>query len=121
MDKNKASRRGRNSLPGDEKRTHCVSVRLNKIELEWLDKQRKNNKKEYLRGEYLRMAALGKLPKVVPGVNKKTWLELGFVGNNLNQIARHLNEGDRVIIDEIVSVLSELRDPLIGIKGDLNG
>lgn len=120
MDKNKSSRRGRNSLSDDEKRTHCVSVRLNKLELNWLDTHRQKNKKKYLRGEYLRMAGLGKLPKVVPGVNKKTWLELGAVGNNLNQIARLLNEGDRVIIDEIVSVLSDLRDPLIGIKGDLN-
>ncbi len=122
MDKNKSSRRGRNSLSDDEKRTHCVSVRLNKLELNWLDTHRQKNKKKYLRGEYLRMSSLGNLPRVIPEINKNVWLELGAIGNNLNQIAKKLNKGHRsqgALIEKFVVELNSLRNEVIGLKKEL--
>jgi len=108
----KRRRRGRDKLPADEKRDHCVSVRLNKKELSWLDQ----NRKKYKRGEYLRMASLDKLPKIVPKINRSTWIELGAIGNNLNQISRKLNSDQFLLIDDFVDNVSNLRDALLGIE-----
>src|ERR1051325_1448222 len=53
---------------------------------------------------YLRECALGRPPRITPPVNLKSVAELSRVGNNLNQIARRLNErtGDDPSVDELV-------------------
>ena len=45
-------------------RIHCVSVRLNKEELELLNASRGDKRK----GEWLRMASLQKLPPAIPAI-----------------------------------------------------
>jgi len=86
-------RHGPQPLADDLKRTRCVSVRLHVGELAWLDEQRAAVQMQ--RGEYLRSAAMGKLPPTIPAVNREQWAELARTAANLNQIARHLNEGLR--------------------------
>lgn len=116
--KTKKSRRGPVALPENEKRSHTVSVRLNESELAWLDEQR--SKIRMRRGEYLRFAATGKLPPVVPEINREAWVLLSRSAANLNQIARHFNAGDDPAYHDIVNCLREFRCALIDAGGAKN-
>jgi hypothetical protein len=102
-------------LPADSRREHCVSVRLNAAELAALDTRRGS----FQRGEWLRMAALDKLPPTVPAINAQAWAELARAAANLNQIARALNAGEKVERGGIRDQLNQFRAALIG--ADLEG
>ena len=90
-DTTKRRRRGPQPLPAGEKRRHAVSVRLNATELAKLDGQRSPIKMQ--RGEYLRAAALHRLPPTIPAINREAWTELAREAVNLNQLAKYLNQG----------------------------
>lgn len=113
----RSARRGPAPLSDEERREHCVSVRLNVGELAMLDKRRGN----FQRGEWLRMAALGmdKLPPTVPAINAQAWAELARAAANLNQIARALNQGEKVERGGLRDQLNQFRAALIG--ADLEG
>ena len=68
-------------------RIHCVSVRLNNLELNILDQERK----QHANGEWLRMCLLKTQPVVVPEINRSTWKMLGEINHRLNEILNHLN------------------------------
>jgi Mobilization protein NikA len=87
MSDDRRSRRGPGPLDPTDKRDHCVSVRLNDRELALLNERRG----KFQRGEWLRMAALDKLPPMIPPLNQQAWAELARASANLNQIARELN------------------------------
>lgn len=53
-------------LPAEKRRTHCVSVRLNARELRLLDERRARVGMQ--RGEYLRVAALKRIPRPIPAI-----------------------------------------------------
>lgn len=72
-----------------DQRRHAVSCRLTDAELSRLDKLRG----EVSRGEWLRLAAMSKPPRIVPTVNKVAWADLSRVAGNLNQLNRAINEG----------------------------
>jgi hypothetical protein len=76
---------GRRSLPKDELRTHCVSVRLNDAELAELDRARRR----FQRGEAMRMLALTSLPTpiIVSEVNQKLAADIGRSFGNLATVA----------------------------------
>ena len=63
-------------------------------------------------GEFCRVAALGKkLPAgIVPELNRKSWMELSRIGNNLNQIAKNLNQGGGD--SGLVPVLEDLKSQI---------
>lgn len=108
-------RRGRTPLEQSDKRTHCVSVRLNQSELDLINSKRGNMRL----GEWLRCAAFDKLPPTVPEVNIKKWAELAAVSGNINQIAKHLNKNpsiDDSLITHIKKTLSEFRAALLGVS-----
>lgn len=113
-DDSKRRRRGPAPLSDREKRVHTVSVRLNDAELAKLDKQR--DAVQMQRGEYLRAAALHRLPQTIPDINKESWVSLSRTAANLNQIAHQINAGNMLPLDEIRSVLDDLRRELIGAK-----
>lgn len=71
----------------DELRLYCVSVRLNKKELEKVEELRGR----YRKGEWLRMASLSKLPPMIPEVNKDVWIRLGEISQKLNRLIVHLD------------------------------
>ncbi len=98
-------------LPGNDPRQHCVSVRLNKVELKKLDIQRGT----LARGEYLRCAALDKLPPSIPAINQTAWVKLASAAGNLNQIAKHLNGVGDIDIENIREELAVFRLCLISI------
>lgn len=111
INETRAKRRGRTALK--DPRTHCVSVRLNDEELNILNNKRGSMKQ----GEWLRCAALDKLPPTVPELNIKKWVEIGKAANNINQIAHKLNKNaiiDDAQINAIRQLLSEFRAALLG-------
>lgn len=115
INESRAKRRGRTAL--EDPRTHCISVRLNNEELEILNAKRGKMKQ----GEWLRCAALDKLPPIVPEPNIKKWLELAKASNNINQIAHKLNK--YASIDEsqfsyIREIINEFRAALIGVSSN---
>lgn len=118
VDVSKRRRRGRiDLLPGD-KRTHTISTRLNDEELILLDQKCAEYKMQ--RGEFLRTAALHKLPYQIPKINQQQWIEMARSASNLNQIAHHLNNaGSDYYIPEIETIrkeLSNFRNALLNIK-----
>jgi hypothetical protein len=118
VDVSKRRRRGRiDLLPGD-KRTHTISTRLNDEELNLLNQKCAEYKMQ--RGEFLRTAAIHKLPPQIPQVNAEQWVELARSASNLNQIAHHLNNaGSDYYISEIETIrkeLSNFRNTLLNIK-----
>ena len=70
-------------------------------------------------GEYIRATALNqKIPRSVPKINREIYIELGRIGNNINQIARVANvgikRGDRLNVE--MNQLSELSEYLDRLK-----
>jgi len=115
-DESKRRRRGPAPLDATDKRGNTVSVRLNDAELERLDSQR--DAVQMQRGEYLRAAALHRLPPTIPAVNREAWVALARTAANLNQIAHRLNAGDAFPLAEVRAMLDTFRRDLIGVKHD---
>ncbi|MHB1321365.1 MAG: hypothetical protein ACYCY0_07345 [Acidithiobacillus ferrivorans] len=118
----KRSRRGPVSLPAYALRQHCVSVRLNAAELAKLDASRGR----YQRGEWLRMAGIGKLPPFIPELNQKAWVSLAQVANNLNQYQAAINQGKATgyppdVLEALRDQVQSLRRELIGIADSGEG
>lgn len=116
LDLTKRKRVGPTRLPVNEKRSHTVSVRLNDAELAALDTQR--SPVQMQRGEYLRAAALHRLPPIIPETNQQQWIALSRSAANINQIARKLNESGFELSDVnlIKSELTVFRMGLIGTR-----
>ena len=111
------SRRGPLPIDAEAKRGHCVSVRVNAAELAQLDQQRAPV--EMKRGEYLRAAALHRLPPTIPAINREAWAAMARVAGTLNQYQRAINEGKAhghppEAIDELRALVSQFRLDLIG-------
>lgn len=112
MTDERKSKRGPKPLDVGEKRTHTVSVRLNPAELEMLDSKRG----PLQRGEWLRVAALDKLPHSIPPLNAQAYAALARSAANLNQLAHRVNAGEQPAISELAELLSEFRQQLLGAK-----
>lgn len=124
FDETKRRRRfGPEPKTSEQKRTHCVSSRLNTLELAELDERRKAVNME--RGEYMRCAALGVPPTQIPELNREMWVSLSRSASNLNQLNKRLailfskQESDAILeaiglIDTLKLELSEFRNTLIG-------
>lgn len=92
-------------------RVHTISTRLNDEELEKL--RRKKGKMPY--GVYIRNMLLSRMSGVVPKVNQEIYSETARWASALNQIARRLNMGEDVEMQEVVSLLKNFRQALLGI------
>lgn len=109
--------RGR-ATPENEKRKHAVTCRLTDDEKTKVDQLRG----AITRGEWLRRAALGKPPRMIPELNRQAWVELARLTANLNQLARAVNEGKRdlpqVDFESLRELTQQLRLELIGGKSE---
>lgn len=112
-------KRGGQTLPADEKRTHCVSVRLNQVELAELDQARE--KTEMQRGTYLRSVSRGVVPKIIPEINKQAWRELARMAGNLNQLQAAINSGQLVGGQVATDMITELYLEVQGLRMELIG
>lgn len=102
---------GRPRISDAEKRKHGVTCRLTDAEQKHVDKLRGGA----TRGEFIRRAALGKMPKIVPEINLKAWAELSRSAANLNQIAKN-SHSINVDILETLEELRVFRAAIIGLK-----
>lgn len=116
VDVTRRRRYGPEPLEASERRVHTVSVRLNDAELARLDAQR--SEVQMQRGEYLRAAALHRLPPTIPELNREAWAALARSAANLNQIAHRLNAGDALPLAEVRATVDAFRRDLIGVKHD---
>lgn len=106
-------RRGRPTLPEDQQRLHAVTCRLTTAERDHVDAARGGT----TRGEFIRLAALARPPRVVPELNRVAWGELSRLAGNLNQLARRANsEADFDDMSAVANQVAELRRALIGAK-----
>ena len=114
MPESRRRRHGPAPLDPTVKRDHCVSVRLNGDELAWLDAARSAVRMQ--RGEYLRAAAMDKLPPTIPELNREAWVSLSRAASNLNQLAKAVNQSGFSDSDfqPIQSALADFRKSLIG-------
>lgn len=117
VDETRRRRYGPEPLALAEKRGHTVSTRLNDAELERLDSLRTPVRMQ--RGEYLRAAALDRLPPVIPEINREAWIALSRSAANLNQISARLNAHDLVGVEEIRAALADFRRSLLGADAGL--
>jgi len=121
LDYKKKRRSGPMPLPPAELRLLGVSVRLNASEMSALDCQRAPVR--MARGEYLRCAALHRLPPTIPSLNREAWVSLARAAGNLNAITRRLHEAAHALdatappIDEISQVLADFRLSLLNAAG----
>jgi hypothetical protein len=60
------------------------------------------------------MACFRRVPPTIPELNREAWASLARAAGNLHQLARHLNHGEAVAVEEIRSMLAEFRGSLIG-------
>lgn len=109
---------GRKPKPQHELRQHPVTCRLTDAEAEHIDRVRG----AITRGEWLRRAALGKLPRIVPEINREAWAELARTAANLNQYQRAVNQGQVPAapfdLVELRAQVQQLRAAMIGIEDD---
>lgn len=118
----KKRRHGPKPKPLQEQRRHGVSCRVNDAEIAIIDERRG----QVSRGEWLRLAALSKPPRIVPEVNKVAWADLARTAGNLNQLARAINEGRwpvkngpsaQATLMDLRAQLDAVRAALIGLGG----
>ncbi len=113
INESRKKRRGRNALP--DPRVHCVSVRLSNEELAILNTKRGR----FDKGEWMRMAALDKLPANIPEPNQEKWLQLSKAASNLNQIARACNVSHGIPDEQFEptrKALNDFRRSLLGVS-----
>lgn len=110
MDEARRSRRGRKKKP-EERRTHNVGLYLSDSEVERLDALR--DPLHMARGEYLRCAALARLPRAVPEINRELYGDLGKALSNLNQLTRMAHQfggvDERLLLGRLESLRAEVR------------
>lgn len=118
-------KRGPSPKHPDQLRTVRVNVYLHPNEAALLDQARKCVGLE--RGPYMRLAALDRLPPMIPPLNREAWSELARLSSNLNQHQRAINEGriDSQVEPSDIEALREqvdaLRRQLIGMDHDVGG
>jgi hypothetical protein len=76
----------------------------------------------YVRAELLKapIPRQSRRPHVNQQLLCQALAQLGKVGSNLNQIARHLNSGGSVVEPEVAAVLAELRTARDALMGALS-
>ncbi|NEP91387.1 MAG: hypothetical protein F6K18_33865 [Okeania sp. SIO2C2] len=116
---NSISSRGKKISPS-EKRTERIYSQLTKEEMAIFEQM--CNEAGVQKGVYIRAAIFNQensLPKPVPEINRKVWLELARLSANLNQYQRAINSGyfepvPTELILEIREKVEQLRAELIG-------
>lgn len=109
----KTWRRGPVPKPKSELRKNRVNVFFTDAEIADLEKFSSGMSLS----NFIRFAATSRdlLPRPMPEINSQAWEEIGRIGNNLNQIARHLNAGENVEIEKIRNELNALRLKIIDV------
>ena len=105
-------RHGPTPKSSDEKRKHSISCRLTDAELATIDARRGRVR----RGEWLRLAALSKPPRIVPELNRTAWVDLARSASNLNQLTHAINSGSISQSGDLGPVIADLRRDLDALR-----
>lgn len=105
-------RRGPKPRPAEELRQYCVSVRFSPAEIALIDARRGQMR----RPEFLRAAALRRLPPQIPGINREAWASLAKAATNLHSLAKAANFGQLPELAEVQAALVRFRNRLIGAR-----
>lgn len=108
--------RGRKPLSPERQRRHAVTCRLTDAERDQVDACRGS----VTRGEYMRRAAIGNPPRVVPALNRKGYAELARLSSNLNQLMRGLNSGFGEL-EAALELVEDARNEVATLRRDLLG
>lgn len=95
-----------------KKRNRCIAVHLNDEELENL--KRMKGKIPY--SAYIRNTILGRTPKIIPKPNRQAYVETARWASALNQIAKRLNMGEDIEMQEVRELLKNFRQALMGVE-----
>lgn len=101
------------------RRNHVVSVRLSAQQLEHVDKARAGS--GLRRGPYLRMAAMGRLPRSIPEVNRAVWPAFGPAFEHLARVADSLLDRPRFHSEVVAREVRNLERELLRIRRELLG
>ena len=108
-----SKKRGPTPKPPEQRRTRRISVYLSDTEYADLVQRIPNSNDlcNYIRAQVF----AGKTPVsvAIPEVNLMAYRDLGQVGSNLNQIARHLNAGAPVELQHLLGEIAACRVVLI--------
>lgn len=110
--------------------THHVNLRLTDIQYETICKAAKQadlSLSEYIRRQVMKRKVIAKYEIVanVPEL-KKLIAECGKIGSNLNQIARHFNQGGihsremRQAINKCIAEIYEMKYEVVKMAGDFH-
>ena len=113
------------------KRSHCAMLRFNDTEYEIMMENATRAGlplAEYLRRQVMKRKVIAKYEIVanVPEL-KKLVAEFGKIGSNLNQIARHFNQGGihsqemRQAINKCIAEIYEMKYEVVKMAGDFHG
>ena len=111
--------RPRFGVGDNTRRNHVVSVRLSPEQLERVDKDRAGY--GLRRGPYLRMAALGRVPRSIPEVNRDVWQALGPVFEHLARLSDSLLDGPRFHSEVVEREVRTIERELLRIRRELLG
>ena len=115
----------------DYLKPHVLTLRVSDVELEVINTYAK--KSGLSRSAYLRRAILGKTPSVKYEIvyNSpeilKIFRNLGNIAGNLNQIAKHLNQGDvftrelKQEVSKCIAQILHIRDEVKEMVGEYRG
>ena len=98
-------------------RKNFINVRLNDDELNTIDRYRKET--NLSRSTYMREAAIGNPPRVIPSINRDQWIELSRLASNINQLAYEAHLGrfhseTEGVIKDTQQILRDVRNLLVG-------
>ena len=100
-------------------RTNRISLRLNEEEIALIQSKAQSQDARTL-ARYVRNSALESLPITIPEINQESWTKLSTVVSNLNQLQRRINSNQIVGVDEIKTLVADLRAKLIGVTFNNN-
>lgn len=107
--------------PDAEKLSEIVRVRFKSVELQAI--QESAEIWGMTPSAYIRALATGNKPKnpPIPVLDRQTYAELGKIGNNINQMARSLNQVHGIYPEhaEMVKSLQDLKQQINGIRLEL--
>lgn len=108
---------GRKKLSEHEKRKHQINCRVTDAELKKINSGKPPG---VTPGEWMRKKALDrKLPRTIPELNREAWADLARALGNLNQITKHLNQGNGNLsvaiaqVEQLGTQIQKLRDQLL--------
>lgn len=112
---------GRPNIAASKVRKNILPVRLSDDDL--LNLHEKSQRVGVCFSTFLREAGLGReLPRPVPKINLDTYMELGRIGRNLNQLVKCIHEGKvQFLRNEDAETVHELAGIIPVVRSEVRG